>query len=347
MARDIRLHKSSICPAEPPGPSVFTDLPGPKTMELLEDLTQVTQAKSVRLFADYSKSIGNYLVDVDGNVFLDLLMQFSSLPLGYNHPSILNIFKDRKNLLSIANQPTLGAFPPSDYPESILFILMSIAPVGLCKVIPAVCDAVATENALKSAFITHKMKQRGKISFTQAEIESAMINLPPGSANVSILSFRGSFHGRTMGALSVSHAKYIHKMDIPAFNWPVASFPAYSYPLQQYNQENSREDERCLCEVEELIETFKKNDRPVAGIIIEPIQTVGGDNYASIYFFQKLQEITKQNSIPLIMDESNTGGGVTGKMWCHEHFSLPSPPDMVIFGKLAQVSGVYLKHEYM
>lgn len=61
-----------------------------------------------------------------------------------------------------------------------------------------------------------------------------------------------------MGALSVSHARYIHKMDIPAFNWPVASFPSYCYPLDQHHEENSKEDERCLSEVIFYIIYFKK-----------------------------------------------------------------------------------------
>lgn len=52
-----------------------------------------------------------------------------------------------------------------------------------------------------------------------------------------------------MGCLSTTHSKYIHKIDVPAFDWPIASFPAYKYPLEENNKENQLEDDRCLAEV--------------------------------------------------------------------------------------------------
>jgi len=53
-----------------------------------------------------------------------------------------------------------------------------------------------------------------------------------------------------LGALSTTHSKYIHKIDIPAFDWPVASFPCYRYPLEENKRENDAEDKRCLAEVD-------------------------------------------------------------------------------------------------
>lgn len=108
------------------------------------------------------------------------------------------------------------------------------------------------------------------------------------------LFFLGGFHGRTIGVLSTTHSKAIHKLDIPALDWPIASFPRYKYPLEEHVQENQAEDRRCLAEVEELFERYNKAGKPVAGVIVEPIQAEGGDNHGSAEFFRGLQRITKK-----------------------------------------------------
>lgn len=90
-----------------------------------------------------------------------------------------------------------------------------------------------------------------------------------------------------------------------------------------------------------VLQTFVFTDYPVAGIVVEPIQSEGGDNEASPYFFQQLQKIAKKHGAGLLMDEVQTGGGATGKMWCHEHFNLESPPDVVTFSKKMLTGGFY------
>lgn len=190
--------------------------------------------------------------------------------------------------------------------------------------------------------LSYRRKQRGEnVSFTEAEQESCMINSPPGSPNLSILSFKGAFHGRTLGALATTHSKYIHKIDVPSFDWPIASFPQYKYPLEEHVRENKAEDDRCLAEVEDLIVQYKKKGRDVAGITIEPIQSEGGDNEASPDFFQRLQRIAKKHGSALLIDEVQTGGGPTGKLWCHEHFNLDTAPDVVTFSKKMQLGGYF------
>lgn len=61
-----------------------------------------------------------------------------------------------------------------------------------------------------------------------------------------------------MGTLSTTHSKAIHKLDVPAFDWPTASFPKYKYPLEEHFKENKAEDDKCLAQVEELIEEYNK-----------------------------------------------------------------------------------------
>jgi 4-aminobutyrate aminotransferase / (S)-3-amino-2-methylpropionate transaminase len=156
----------------------------------------------------------------------------------------------------------------------------------------------------------------------------------------------GAFHGRTLGTLSTTHSKAIHKVDIPAFDWPIASFPRYKYPLEDNVAENEAEDRRCLAEVDELFDKYNKAGNFVAGVIIEPVQAEGGDHHASPQFFQGLQKLTKKHGAALIVDEVQTGGGVSGKFWCHENFDLPEPADLVTFSKKMLTGGYYSLPEF-
>jgi len=176
------------------------------------------------------------------------------------------------------------------------------------------------------------------VEFTQQEMDSAMDNHQPGSPQLSIMSFRAGFHGRLFGSLSTTRSKPIHKLDIPSFDWPQATFPQLKYPLDKYAAENEAEEKRCLEEAERIITTFHN---PVAAIIIEPIQSEGGDNHASPAFFQGLRDITKKHNVLMIVDEVQTGVGATGRFWAHEGWNLSSPPDMVTFSKKAQTAGYY------
>merc|ERR1719492_373030 len=144
----------------------------------------------------------------------------------------------------------------------------------------------SNENAIKMMFMKYMHKQRnGRVEFNSEEIESTMLNQSPGSPKLSILAFKGSFHGRTVGLLSCSNSRPIHGVDIPTLPWPKADFPRYKYPLEEFVRENQAEDERCLATVEEQIENQAKIGIPVAGMIVEPIQADGGDNHGSKEFF--------------------------------------------------------------
>merc|ERR1711872_648007 len=109
--------------------------------------------------------------------------------------------------------------------------------------------------------------------------------------------------------------------------------------------ENEADDKRCLAQVEETIEKCKKEGHPVVGVIVEPIQSEGGDFHGSNAWFQGLQKICEKHDVGYLMDEVQTGGGPTGKLWAHEHFGLPSPPDVVSFSKKMLIGGYYYNPE--
>uniref|UniRef100_A0A3Q3L613 4-aminobutyrate--2-oxoglutarate transaminase n=1 Tax=Labrus bergylta TaxID=56723 RepID=A0A3Q3L613_9LABR len=290
------------------GPSMKTTVPGPRTQNV----------GAINFFCNYEESRGNYLVDVDGNRMLDLYTQISSIPIGYNHPDLLKLMSNPNNL---------------------------VAPSGITRVQTMACGSCANENAYKAMFIWYRNKERGPNAPSEEELSSCMINQSPGCPELSILSFMGGFHGRTMGCLSTTHSKPIHKLDLPSFDWPIAPFPHLQYPLEEFTRENAQEEARCLEEVEDLIVRWRQKGKPVAGIVIEPIQAEGGDNHASPDFFRNLRNIARKHGCAFHVDEVQTGGGATGKFWAHEHWGLDDPADIVAFSKKMLTGGYFHKDE--
>jgi 4-aminobutyrate aminotransferase/(S)-3-amino-2-methylpropionate transaminase len=330
----------SFFPDEPRQPIVKTAIPGPESKKAIERLSKVFDTRSLNMMADYSQSYGNYIADLDGNVLLDVYAQIASIPVGYNNPSLLLAATSPEMASAIINRPALGNFPQHDWGDILESGILSVAPKGLNQVFTAQAGSDANELAYKAAFMWRRQQQRGGASadFSQEDIDSSMNNKAPGAPDMSILSFKTGFHGRLFGSLSTTRSKPIHKLDIPAFDWPQAPFPVLKYPLHEHEAENAAEEQRCLDATEHIITTFHN---PPAAVVIEPIQSEGGDNHATPNFFRGLREITKKHNVLLIVDEVQTGVGATGKFWAHEHWGLSTPPDMVTFSKKAQTAGYY------
>jgi 4-aminobutyrate aminotransferase/(S)-3-amino-2-methylpropionate transaminase len=101
---------------------------------MIANLDKIQFASAVFYFTDYKKSLGNYIVDVDGNSLLDVFSQISSLPLGYNHPDLHKVIQDPDNQIAFVNRPALGIFPAEGWPEKLTNSLLSIAPKGHTQV---------------------------------------------------------------------------------------------------------------------------------------------------------------------------------------------------------------------
>lgn len=333
---------ASLCetyfPNEPKAPVVKTSFPGPATQDALLSLDTVFDTRAANFVADYEKSVGNYIQDVDGNVYLDVYAQISSIALGYNNPKLVEASKSPEMISSLVNRPALGNFPSSTYETILKDGIIAAAPPGFNHVWTGMTGSDANETAFKAAFLWRRTIERDGQPFTEADETSVMNNQGPGSASLSIMSFDHAFHGRLFGSLSATRSKPIHKLDIPAFDWPKAPFPMLKYPLAEHAKENAAEEERCLKAVDKILAS---NPIPVAAIIVEPIQSEGGDNHASPEFFQGLRKITKKHNVLMIVDEVQTGVAATGKFWAHEHWNLPFPPDMVTFSKKFQAAGYY------
>ncbi|WVQ86673.1 4-aminobutyrate aminotransferase [Cryptococcus gattii] len=254
-----------LVPGQPQKPTVVTStIPGPKGKELSAAIGKFQDPRAHTLVADYNKSCGNYLVDADGNVLLDMFAQ------------------------------------------------------------------IATEGALKASFLSYQAKRRGNRPFSDEEIETVLENQSPGSPELSVLSFKGGFHGRNLGSLSLTRSKPIHKLDMPAFEWPACQFPDIKYPLAENVEHNQKAEAAALAHVEETIRVWS-NKKPIVAMIIEPIQSEGGDRHASADYFRKLRRIAKKHDIYFIVDEVQTGVGATGSFWAHDKWELEEPADFVTF----------------
>jgi L-lysine 6-transaminase len=183
--------------------------------------------------------------------------------------------------------------------------------------------ALAVENALKTAFDWKVRKNFAK-----------GIKEEKGH---QIIHFKEAFHGRSGYTLSLTNTADPRKYQYFArFNWPRVLNPKITFPLTLERLEEVRlAEQESLRQIKQAI---ADNPDDIAAIIIEPIQGEGGDNHFRGEFFRELRKIADENDILLIFDEVQTGVGLTGKMWAHEHFGVQ--PDIMAFGKKTQVCGI-------
>jgi L-lysine 6-transaminase len=182
--------------------------------------------------------------------------------------------------------------------------------------------AMAVENALKAAM---DWKVRKNLAAGR------------GERGTEILHFTQAFHGRSGYTMSLTNTDP-KKIELFAkFPWPRVSSPFidYSLPEKERLANVIEKEEKSEAEIRKFL---KEKAVDIAAIILEPVQSEGGDNHFRGEWLKKLRDICDQNDILLIFDEVQTGMGITGKNWCCEHFGVM--PDLLTFGKKAQVCGV-------
>ena len=270
---------------------------------------------------DLDKSHGSWIVDQqDGSEYLDMYSMFASSSVGYNHPYIV---QNKELLGKIAiNKTTLSDIYNIYYAEFMEKFDEMVIPKYLQNAFFIDGGTLAVENALKAAF---DWKRRINI---EKNIKSK---------GDKVIFFNQAFHGRSGYTLTLTNTSDPRKtMYFPKFPWFKVNNPKLSFPLNDNIIDKViNEEKKVIYSINQII---GKNENDIAAIIIEPIQGEGGDNHFRNEFMINLREICDQNDIILIYDEVQTGIGITGKMWAHEHFSIK--PDIISFGKKTQVCGM-------
>ena len=273
---------------------------------------------------DLQKSHGSWFVDKrDGREYLDLFSMFASMPIGYNHPYLIeraDKFRD-----AAINKPTNSDIYSTEMAEFVDTMARIAQPSYLPHAFYVSGGALGVENALKASF---DWKVRKNIAKGNGELGSKVIH------------FHGCFHGRTGYTLSLTNSHDERKtMYFPQFDWPRISAPSITFPLNSENLNLVKEYETQA--ISEIKKAIQENTNDIAALIIEPIQGEGGDIHFRAEFMKELRIICNENEIMFIYDEVQTGIGLTGKMWAHEHFGDDARPDMVCFGKKTQVCGFF------
>lgn len=284
-------------------PHLVTPLPGPQAQKILKlDDTYISPSytRSYPLVA--RRGSGAMIEDTDGNIFLDFAGGIAVVSTGHCHPEVVAaIQKQAAELIHISGTDF--------YYENMIELaekLFAIAPIpGPKRIFYANSGTEAIECAFKLARY-HSRRDK-------------------------VIAFYGSFHGRTMGSLSLTASKAVQRKGFGPLVPGVFHIP---YP-NLYRRPASVSVEDYIAECVAVLERdlFKRIVAPeeIAAIFVEPIQGEGGYVPAPKEFLLELQRICRQHKIMLVSDEVQSGIGRTGKWWGGDHSSLE--PDIVCIAK--------------
>ena len=273
-------------PADRYAPRIRTPLPGPKARRIIARDKKVISPAYTRgcpLVIDHGE--GPYVIDPDGNRFLDFVSGLAVNALGHAHPEITKtIAEHAEKFIHIAG-------------TDFYYEIMAAFAEKLCSIAPG--------KAPKQAFLTN--------SGTET-VEAALKLARYVTRRPRFIAFYDCFHGRSMGALSLTASKAIQRRHFAPFLGDVSHAPFGDLEF-----------------IEKRL--FKRTTPPedVAAIFVEPIQGEGGYNVAPKGFLKGLRKLCDRHGILLVADEIQTGLGRTGKMWAVDHFGVV--PDILLTAK--------------
>lgn len=294
--------------------------------QVKETLSKHILADGLDLTFDIEKSQGCYLYDSKyKRKLLDFFTCFASVPLGYNHPKMINDEGFKKNLLNAA----MANPSNSDvYTQQYAQFVKTFSRIGIPSYLPHAFfisgGGLAVENALKVA-----MDWKVQKNFAKGYKEEK---------GFKILHFERAFHGRTGYTLSLTNTSPDKTKWYARFEWPRVTVPTVKFPLKGDNLLTAIDTEQES--INQIRQAFATHKDDICAIIVEPIQSEGGDNHLREEFLVQLKAIADENGAFLIYDEVQTGVALTGKFWCHQHFSGKARPDILVFGKKMQVCGI-------
>ncbi|KYH39188.1 MAG: 4-aminobutyrate aminotransferase [Candidatus Bathyarchaeota archaeon B23] len=287
-------------------PKIKVTPPGPKAKKIVEKSRSTLATTTQWLPLVVRRAKGVVVEDVDGNIYYDFAVGVSVLNLGHSHPAVVEAIKRQAELYTHFAGTDFYYEPQLRLGEK----LREITPGGWGK----------------------------KVYFGNSgaeSVEAAIKILRWSTKRKMFISFIGAFHGRTMGALSLTASKIVHK-DRFFPTMPGAVHIPYPDPYRNpWNIDGYEEPEELTKAVIDYLEHYVLErflpPTEVAGIFFEPIQGEGGYVVPPRNFFKELKKVADEHGILLVDDEIQAGMGRSGKMWGVEHFGVE--PDVLTVAK--------------
>jgi 4-aminobutyrate aminotransferase len=284
-------------------PQLKTPLPGPRAKALIDRDAAVVSPSYTRSYPFVmARGDGATVEDVDGNIFLDCAAGIAVNSTGHSHPDVVAAIVDQAHKFLHMSGTDFYYEPQVRLAEEM--------------------NALAPFQGPKRSFFSN--------SGTEA-IEAAIKLARYHTGRYGLIAFLGSFHGRSLGSLSLTSSRAIQRR---GFGPPLPGVYHAPFP-NPYRRPKGQSEDACAAAALEIIEdqilVHLVSPDEVAAVVVEAIQGEGGYVVPPAAFHQGLREITKKHGMLLVIDEVQSGMGRTGKMFGIEHFGVE--PDVVAIAK--------------